>query len=81
MTPLDLICPSTYQLLQNSGGDSGPDLSFDKSTSSEHLFSSARVSLEEASNPDLSFGCFESRGDYTSSCPPSLVSAKLACQC
>ncbi|GJU27986.1 hypothetical protein Tco_1166607 [Tanacetum coccineum] len=52
--------PSYYdvvELLQNSGGDSGPDLSFDKSTSSERLFSSARVSLEEASNPDLSFGC------------------------
>ncbi|GKC07164.1 hypothetical protein Tco_0998774 [Tanacetum coccineum] len=32
----DLICPSTYQLLRNSGGDSGPDLSFDKSASPEH---------------------------------------------
>ncbi|GKF94880.1 hypothetical protein Tco_0284580 [Tanacetum coccineum] len=40
---LDLICPSIYQLLRNSGGDSGPDLSFEKSASSEHLFSSAHV--------------------------------------
>ncbi|GJV42790.1 putative reverse transcriptase domain-containing protein [Tanacetum coccineum] len=55
ITP-DLICPSTYQLLWNSGGDSGPDLSFDKSASPERLFSSARVSLAEASKPDLSFG-------------------------
>ncbi|GJU49734.1 hypothetical protein Tco_1219289 [Tanacetum coccineum] len=69
ITP-DLICPSTYQLLLNSGGDSGPDLSFDKSASSERLFSSTRVSLAEAAKPDLSFGCSE--GDYTSSCPPSL---------
>ncbi|GJY27594.1 hypothetical protein Tco_0403361 [Tanacetum coccineum] len=48
ITP-DLICPSTYQLLRNSGGDSGPDLPFDKSASPERLFSSARVSLAEAS--------------------------------
>ncbi|GJY28986.1 retrovirus-related pol polyprotein from transposon TNT 1-94 [Tanacetum coccineum] len=75
ITP-DLTCPSTYQLLQNSGGDSEPDLSFDKSASSERLFSLARVCLAEASKPDLSFGW--SGGDYTSSCPPSLVSAKLA---
>ncbi|GJT09251.1 hypothetical protein Tco_0856293 [Tanacetum coccineum] len=40
ITP-DLICPSTYQLLRNSGGDSKPDLSFDKSASPKHLFSSA----------------------------------------
>ncbi|GJW92757.1 putative reverse transcriptase domain-containing protein [Tanacetum coccineum] len=40
---------STYQLLQNSGGDSRPDLSFDKSASPKRLFSSARVSLAEAS--------------------------------
>ncbi|GKC88274.1 hypothetical protein Tco_1148923 [Tanacetum coccineum] len=73
---LDLTCPSTYQLLRSSGGDSGPDLSFDKSASSKRLFSLARVSLAEASKPDLSFGW--SGGDYTSSCPPSLVSAKLA---
>ncbi|GKF75343.1 hypothetical protein Tco_0224787, partial [Tanacetum coccineum] len=70
ITP-DLICPSTYQLLWNSSGDSGPNLSFDKSASSERLFSLARVSLVEASKPVLSFGC--SRGDYTSSCLPSLV--------
>ncbi|GKC76536.1 hypothetical protein Tco_1127310 [Tanacetum coccineum] len=48
ITP-DLICPLTYQLLWISGGDSRPDLSFDKSASPEHLFSSARVSLAEAS--------------------------------
>nr|GEW38683.1 reverse transcriptase domain-containing protein [Tanacetum cinerariifolium] len=33
----DLICPSTYQLLQNSGGDSGLDLSFDKLASPEQI--------------------------------------------
>ncbi|GJW34522.1 hypothetical protein Tco_0054554 [Tanacetum coccineum] len=64
ITP-DLICPSTYQLLRNSSGNSGPDLSFDKSASPEPLFSLARVSLAEASKPVLSFGC--SGGDYTSS--------------
>nr|GEU93073.1 hypothetical protein [Tanacetum cinerariifolium] len=47
----------TYQLLRNSGGDSGPDLSFDKSASLERLFSLARVSLAEVSKPELSFGC------------------------
>ncbi|GJS61876.1 hypothetical protein Tco_0656660 [Tanacetum coccineum] len=73
---LDLTCPSSHQLLRNSGGDSGPDLSFDKSASPKYLFSLARVSLAEASKPDLSFGW--SGGDYTSSCPPSLVSAKIA---
>nr|GEV19793.1 hypothetical protein [Tanacetum cinerariifolium] len=64
------------ELLQKSSGDSRPDLSFDKSASPERLFSLARVSLAEASKPVLSFGC--SGGDCTSSCPPSLVSAKLA---
>ncbi|GJW23256.1 hypothetical protein Tco_0033878 [Tanacetum coccineum] len=44
ITP-DLICPSTYQLLWNSGGDSGPDFSFDKSASPKRLFSSARVAI------------------------------------
>nr|GEX50991.1 hypothetical protein [Tanacetum cinerariifolium] len=44
-------------LLQNSGGDSGLDLSFNKSASLERLFSSTRVSFAEASKPDLSFGC------------------------
>ncbi|GJV65311.1 hypothetical protein Tco_1476139 [Tanacetum coccineum] len=38
ITP-NLACPSTHQLLQNSSGDSGPDLSFDKSASPERLFS------------------------------------------
>ncbi|GJV51841.1 hypothetical protein Tco_1447582 [Tanacetum coccineum] len=37
ITP-NLICPSTYQLLQSSGGDSGPDMSFDKSASPERSF-------------------------------------------
>ncbi|GJS59254.1 hypothetical protein Tco_0654038 [Tanacetum coccineum] len=46
---LDLIFPLTYQLLQNSGGYSRPNLSFNKSASPERLFSSARVSFSEAS--------------------------------
>ncbi|GKC64039.1 hypothetical protein Tco_1096637 [Tanacetum coccineum] len=61
----DLTYPLTRQLLRNSGGGSGPDLSFDKLASPERLFSLARVSLAEASKPDLSFG--GSGGDYTSS--------------
>ncbi|GJV13872.1 hypothetical protein Tco_1355413 [Tanacetum coccineum] len=73
---LNPICPSTHQLLQSSGGDSGPDLSFDKSASPECLLSLARVSLTGLSKLPLSSRC--SVGDYTSSCPPSLVSAKLA---
>ncbi|GKA52832.1 retrovirus-related pol polyprotein from transposon TNT 1-94 [Tanacetum coccineum] len=48
LTP-NLICPSTYQLLQNSSGDSGPDFSFDKSASLERLFSLARLSARESS--------------------------------
>ncbi|GKE30144.1 hypothetical protein Tco_1445528 [Tanacetum coccineum] len=68
---LNLTCPSTYQLLRNSGGDSRPYLSFDMSASLKRLFTLARVSLAEASKPDLSFEC--SGGDYTSSCTPSLV--------
>ncbi|GJX18923.1 hypothetical protein Tco_0221600 [Tanacetum coccineum] len=75
ITP-DVTYPSTYQLLRSSGGDSGPNLSFEKSASPKRLFSLARVSLAEASKPDLSSEW--SGGDYTSSCPPSLVSAKLA---
>ncbi|GKB03815.1 hypothetical protein Tco_0831958 [Tanacetum coccineum] len=74
ITP-NLICPSTHKLLHSFGGDSGPDLSFDKSTSLEHLFSLACVSLAGASKLPLSSGCSE--GDYTSSCPPSLT--WLAC--
>ncbi|GJS53329.1 ribonuclease H-like domain-containing protein [Tanacetum coccineum] len=35
---LNLICPSTHQLLQSSGGDSGPDMSFDKSASQKSGF-------------------------------------------
>ncbi|GJS54404.1 hypothetical protein Tco_0627766 [Tanacetum coccineum] len=66
-----LTYPSTYQLLRSSGGDSRHDLSFDKSASPERLFSLACVSLAEASKPDLSFRW--SRGDYTSSCSPSLI--------
>ncbi|GKF87454.1 hypothetical protein Tco_0258331 [Tanacetum coccineum] len=38
---LNLICPSTYQLLWSSGNDSGPD----KSASREYLFSLACASL------------------------------------
>ncbi|GJZ49304.1 hypothetical protein Tco_0603494 [Tanacetum coccineum] len=34
ITP-NLICPSTHQLLQSFGGDSGPDMSLDKSASLE----------------------------------------------
>ncbi|GJR61690.1 putative transcription factor interactor and regulator CCHC(Zn) family protein [Tanacetum coccineum] len=63
ITP-NLICPSTHQLLRSSGGDSGPDLSFDKSASLECLFSLAHVSLAGASKLPLSSGCSE--GDYTS---------------
>ncbi|GJY99852.1 hypothetical protein Tco_0517282 [Tanacetum coccineum] len=70
ITP-DLTYPSTYQLLRSSGGDSGPDLSFDKSASPERLFSLARVSLAEVSKPDLSFEW--SGGDYTSSCSLNLI--------
>ncbi|GJR75789.1 hypothetical protein Tco_0088154 [Tanacetum coccineum] len=70
ITP-DLTCPSTHQLLWNSSDDSGPNLSFDKSASPKRLFSLARFSLAETSKLDLSFRWF--RGDYTSSCPPSLV--------
>nr|GEW96446.1 retrovirus-related Pol polyprotein from transposon TNT 1-94 [Tanacetum cinerariifolium] len=57
ITP-DLTCPSTHQLLQSCGGDSGPDLSFNNPASPKRLFSLARVSLAEASKLDLSFGCF-----------------------
>ncbi|GJV00985.1 hypothetical protein Tco_1330255 [Tanacetum coccineum] len=64
------------ELLWSSGGDSGPDMSFDKSASPERLFSLARASLAGVSELYFSFGCSE--GDYTSICPPSLVSAKLA---
>ncbi|GKA26203.1 hypothetical protein Tco_0712312 [Tanacetum coccineum] len=62
---LNLICPSTYQLLWSSGGDSGPDMSFDNSASSEYLLSLARVSLAGLSKLHFSFEYFE--GDYTSS--------------
>nr|GEZ45417.1 hypothetical protein [Tanacetum cinerariifolium] len=65
----DLICPSTYQLLQNSSGDFRPDFSFGKSASPEHLFGIARASLVAVSKLYFSFGCFG--GDYTSSCPPT----------
>ncbi|GJV74223.1 hypothetical protein Tco_1494218 [Tanacetum coccineum] len=54
---LDLICPLTYQLLRNSGGDSGPNLSFDKSASLERLFGLARASLVAVSKLYFSFGC------------------------
>ncbi|GKF41487.1 hypothetical protein Tco_0124829, partial [Tanacetum coccineum] len=64
ITP-DMICPLTYQLLWNFCGDSGPDLSFDKSSSSEHLCCLARASLVAVSKLYFSFGCFG--GNYTSS--------------
>nr|GEZ91691.1 hypothetical protein [Tanacetum cinerariifolium] len=41
----NLVCPSTYQLFWSSFGDSGPDMSFDMSTSPEHLSGSARARL------------------------------------
>ncbi|GJR29624.1 hypothetical protein Tco_1105856 [Tanacetum coccineum] len=44
ITP-DLVCLSTYQLLQSSTGDSRPDVSFDMSASLEHLSSSAHTRL------------------------------------
>nr|GEY94779.1 putative reverse transcriptase domain-containing protein [Tanacetum cinerariifolium] len=53
----DLVRPSTCQLLQNSSGDFGPELSFNKSASSRRLFNLARVILAEASKRVLSFGC------------------------
>ncbi|GJY85491.1 hypothetical protein Tco_0499517 [Tanacetum coccineum] len=40
----DLICPSTYQLLWNSGGDFRPDLSFNKSASSKRTHFTQLVS-------------------------------------
>ncbi|GJZ16651.1 hypothetical protein Tco_0552774 [Tanacetum coccineum] len=40
------MCPSTYQLLRNSGGDSRPDLSFDKSASPKHLVKTYRIPLD-----------------------------------
>ncbi|GKB44314.1 hypothetical protein Tco_0889256 [Tanacetum coccineum] len=71
ITP-DLTCPSTYQLLRNSGGDSGPDLSFEKSAFLERLFSLARVSLAEASKPDLSFGWSALAQSFGSTTHPSM---------
>ncbi|GJW89057.1 hypothetical protein Tco_0164397 [Tanacetum coccineum] len=52
ITP-DLACPLTHQLLQNSGGDSGPDLSFDKSAYPERLFSLAHRALGNLCPYDL----------------------------
>nr|GEW83402.1 copia protein [Tanacetum cinerariifolium] len=42
---MDLVCPSTYQLLCSSFGDSGPDVSFDMSASPEQLSGSADARL------------------------------------
>ncbi|GJX59420.1 hypothetical protein Tco_0290810 [Tanacetum coccineum] len=53
ITP-DLMCPSTYQLLQNSGGDSGPDLSFDKSAFLERFSDSDYEEDSEDTCEDLS---------------------------
>ncbi|GKB88402.1 hypothetical protein Tco_0960674 [Tanacetum coccineum] len=47
LVTLDLICPSTYQLLRSSYGDSGPDMSFDMSASPEYLSSLACASMAE----------------------------------
>nr|GFA64014.1 hypothetical protein [Tanacetum cinerariifolium] len=44
ITP-NLIYPSTHQLLRSSGGDFGPDMSFDKSASSERLFGFSPATL------------------------------------
>ncbi|GJZ51816.1 hypothetical protein Tco_0606331, partial [Tanacetum coccineum] len=68
ITP-DLTCPSTHQLLRNSGGDSGPDLSFDKSASPERLFSLARVSLAKIEPTVTLFRVFQTlckQGDWFS---------------
>ncbi|GJR74521.1 hypothetical protein Tco_0086886 [Tanacetum coccineum] len=46
MTP-DLVCPSTYQLLQSSSGDSRPDVSFDMLDSPEYLFGSSRARFDK----------------------------------
>ncbi|GJZ68561.1 putative RNA-directed DNA polymerase, eukaryota, reverse transcriptase zinc-binding domain protein [Tanacetum coccineum] len=51
-----MICPSTYQLLRSSGGDSGPDMYFNKSASPKRLFSLARVSLAGVSKLNFSSG-------------------------
>nr|GEU81006.1 hypothetical protein [Tanacetum cinerariifolium] len=64
---LNLICPSTYQLLRSFGGISGPYMSFNKSTSLERSFSLARAALAEVSK--LIFLLQTSEGDYTSSYP------------
>ncbi|GJX14984.1 hypothetical protein Tco_0206742 [Tanacetum coccineum] len=53
ITP-NLMCPSTYQLLQNSGGDSGPDLSFDKSAFLERFSDSDYEEDSEDTCEDLS---------------------------
>ncbi|GKA52436.1 hypothetical protein Tco_0745751 [Tanacetum coccineum] len=63
ITP-DLICPSTYQPLQSSSGDSRPDVSFDMSPSPEYLSGLAYASLAEVFK--LRFFSGRSEGDYTS---------------
>ncbi|GJV61098.1 hypothetical protein Tco_1467198 [Tanacetum coccineum] len=70
MTP-DLTCPSTHQLLWSSFGYSRPNASFDLSASLEYLSGLARASLAEVFK--LQFFSGSSIGDYTSSCPASLV--------
>nr|GEZ39676.1 hypothetical protein [Tanacetum cinerariifolium] len=47
----DLICPSPYQPLRSSFGDSGLDVSLDMSASLEYLFGLARASLAEYKIP------------------------------
>ncbi|GKB00510.1 hypothetical protein Tco_0828503 [Tanacetum coccineum] len=70
LTP-DLICPLTYQLLWSSSGDSRPDVSFHMSASPDYLSGLACASLEDVFK--LRFFSARFEGDYTSSCPPSLV--------
>ncbi|GJX58899.1 hypothetical protein Tco_0290289 [Tanacetum coccineum] len=70
MTP-DLICPSTYQLLQSSSGDPRPNVSFVTSVSLEPFSGSVRARLAEVSKLRFFSGCSE--GDYTSSCPPVAI--------
>ncbi|GKB66918.1 hypothetical protein Tco_0928330 [Tanacetum coccineum] len=51
------------KVFRSSGGDSGPDMSFDKSTSPEYLLSLARAGLAGVFKLYFFFGC--SWGDYT----------------
>ncbi|GKD96608.1 hypothetical protein Tco_1380505 [Tanacetum coccineum] len=69
MTP-DLVCPSTYQLLQSSLGDSGPNVSFDMSASPEYLSGSDRARLATSTLREdvvvISSDKVEGSGDWNS---------------